>query len=320
MKEYIADPRVSIVIPVYNGSNYLRRSIECALAQTYANTEVIVVNDGSTDDGATAAIALSYGDRIRYIEKENGGVSTALNRGIAEMTGEFFSWLSHDDEYSPTKVEDSIAALRKAGRLDGTAIAYTGHNHINKDSEVLKEFPDEFETDRFYSAQEMVRYCAPHQTLNGCCMLIPTDALRNTGGFDENLRYSQDALMWFRLFFGGLGLVFDGKVNVGYRLHSTQTSRTRHDLFDRDMTAIAKEISYDLCTGSDGARTAFLYAKRLSCYGVRHAVAVVKETAASCGTPFSVWQRFQMRTLLFYSRFRSGLKRIYYRFFLKAKV
>lgn len=68
-------PLVSIVIPVYNGSNYLQEALDSAVAQTYKNLEIIVVNDGSTDD--TENIALSYGDKIRYFYKENGGTSTA---------------------------------------------------------------------------------------------------------------------------------------------------------------------------------------------------------------------------------------------------
>ena len=63
------EPLVSIVIPVYNGSNFLREAIDSALDQTYSNTEVIVVNDGSNDDGATERIALEYSDRIRYFFK-----------------------------------------------------------------------------------------------------------------------------------------------------------------------------------------------------------------------------------------------------------
>ena len=85
-------PLVSIVIPVYNGSNFLRDAIDSALAQTYPRVEVIVVNDGSTDGGATEAIAKSYGSRIRYFAKENGHVASALNYGIARMEGEYFSW------------------------------------------------------------------------------------------------------------------------------------------------------------------------------------------------------------------------------------
>ena len=72
-------PRVSIVIPAYNGSDYMKEAIDSALAQTYPDVEVLVVNDGSDDDGRTEAIALSYGDRIRYFRKGNGGVASALN-------------------------------------------------------------------------------------------------------------------------------------------------------------------------------------------------------------------------------------------------
>ncbi|HML43022.1 MAG TPA: glycosyltransferase family A protein, partial [Hyphomicrobium zavarzinii] len=57
---------------------------------------MVVVNDGSTDDGATERVALSFGERIRYVRKENGGVASALNRGIAEARGDYVSWLSHD--------------------------------------------------------------------------------------------------------------------------------------------------------------------------------------------------------------------------------
>ena len=98
-------PLVSIIIPVYNGEKYMREAIDSALNQTYKNIEVIVVNDGSKDN--TDEIALSYGDKIRYFKKENGGVSTALNLGIKEMKGEYFCWLSHDDVYEYNKVDYS---------------------------------------------------------------------------------------------------------------------------------------------------------------------------------------------------------------------
>ena len=86
MTETAFQPKVSIIIPVYNGAKYMREAIDSALAQTYPHVEVIVVNDGSTDNGATAEIARSYGDRIRFFEKENGGVSSALNVGIRHIT------------------------------------------------------------------------------------------------------------------------------------------------------------------------------------------------------------------------------------------
>ena len=94
------NPLVSIVIPVYNGSNYLREAINSALNQTYKNIEIVVVNDGSTDGGLTEQVAKSFGDKIRYFSKENGGCGSALNCGIDAMKGGYFSWLSHDDLYT----------------------------------------------------------------------------------------------------------------------------------------------------------------------------------------------------------------------------
>lgn len=114
------DPRVSIVIPVYNGANYLRQSIDSALGQSYSNLEVLVINDGSTDGGATETLALSYGARIRYFSQDNGGVSSALNRGLREMSGDYFCWLSHDDRYLPEKTASQVAFLdRCGGRIAG---------------------------------------------------------------------------------------------------------------------------------------------------------------------------------------------------------
>jgi glycosyltransferase involved in cell wall biosynthesis len=85
-----AEPLVSIIIPVFNGSLFMKEAIDSALNQTYANCEVIVVNDGSTDEGKTAHIARTYGTRIRYFEKPNGGCGSALNVGIANMRGAYF--------------------------------------------------------------------------------------------------------------------------------------------------------------------------------------------------------------------------------------
>jgi len=105
------DPLVSVVIPVYNGANYLREAIDSVLKQTCHDYELIVVNDGSTDDGETEAIARSLGDRIRYFHKPNGGVASALNLGIQEMRGEWFCWLSHDDLASSNRVESDLEFL-----------------------------------------------------------------------------------------------------------------------------------------------------------------------------------------------------------------
>ena len=123
------NPKVSIIIPVYNGANYMREAIDSALAQSYNNFEVIVINDGSTDN--SEEIALSYGTKIRYFAKPNGGVSTALNLGIANMVGDYFSWLSHDDLYLKDKISTQIQFLSQLENKD-SSIIYGDWHAIDK--------------------------------------------------------------------------------------------------------------------------------------------------------------------------------------------
>ena len=106
----IFNPLVSIVIPVYNAEKYIERALKSLINQSYKNIEVIVVNDGSTDN--TEKIVKKYVDKIRYFYKENGGVASALNLGIKNMKGEYFSWLSHDDVYYTNKIERQIEELK----------------------------------------------------------------------------------------------------------------------------------------------------------------------------------------------------------------
>ncbi len=115
------EPLVSILIPVYNGANYLNLAIDSALAQTYGNFEIIVVNDGSDDDDATARVVRGYGDRVRYFEKRNGGVASALNLAIAQAKGQFISWLSHDDLYIPDKLNVRLIFWRNNRSLDAVS-------------------------------------------------------------------------------------------------------------------------------------------------------------------------------------------------------
>lgn len=318
MLEKEFNPRVSIIIPVYNGSNYLEHAIHCALNQTYENIEVLVINDGSADGGATEEIAMSFGDRIHYFSKPNGGVSSALNYGIRVMTGDYVSWLSHDDAYAPTKVADAVELLRTIRNGREKTIAYTSGHYIDKDGRILKPFPHSLEPGRRYSGREMAEYSVRKGTLNGCGMLIPRQAFEAFGGFDESLRYSQDTLMWMTLFFGGYGLVSDDRDNVMMRLHSGQVSRNRQDLFVRDSMAIAKKLAPDMAKHSDRtSNLLYLYALRMAQYNCGEVVRYYRDFASQ-HCPFTLGQRLNLALRLVYGRFRKTLKTIYYRFILKA--
>lgn len=105
-----SEPLVSVLINNYNYARFLREAIDSALNQTYRNTEVIVVDDGSTDD--SSEIIASYGDRIIPVLKENGGQASAFNAGFAASHGEWICLLDSDDVWFPTKVEKVVKATR----------------------------------------------------------------------------------------------------------------------------------------------------------------------------------------------------------------
>lgn len=185
------EPLVSIVIPVYNGSDYLRDAIESALSQTYKNIEVIVIDDGSNDDGATKEIALSFGDRIRYYKKNNGGVATALNMGIDVMKGDYFSWLSHDDLYMPNKVEVQIKAALSFG---SPAIVYSNYCNIDLNGNTIQQCKI---SEKARLSVRCLFAIVSVTGIHGCSLLIPRIAFEKVGKFKAELQYTQDYDLWF---------------------------------------------------------------------------------------------------------------------------
>ncbi len=227
-------PKVSIVIPAYNASNYLSQAIDSALSQTYPNVEIIVVNDGSKDNGETERVALSYGDKIRYFYKENGGSSSALNMGIANMTGEWFSWLSHDDLYVPEKIEKQVAYMESlmldeaelqkhiffsASELidaEGNLLRARGKKHIAKLAERVNSFPH----NGFLIAEPTV------YNFYGCSCLVHKKTFELCGGFDEKLRLINDLDMWYRLYSENYKVHYMTDVLVKGRVHAKQVSKS----------------------------------------------------------------------------------------------
>lgn len=209
------NPKVTIVIPVYNGSQYMREAIDSALAQSYENIEVIVVNDGSTDD--SEAIALSYGDRIRYFSKENGGVSTALNLGIAQMTGEYFQYLPHDDLLHPDKIKLQIEAIQKSG--DEMTIAWSGVNFLREPEHQLTRI----EISPWHAKFNWTKRDYPIWLgfVNTVTVLMNHKYFDQVGLFDPALYTSQDYDMWYRIF-PMRDSVYIDKPLVNYRVHAAQ--------------------------------------------------------------------------------------------------
>lgn len=187
-------PKVSIIIPVYNGENFLEQAINSALHQTYDNIEIIVINDGSNDKGKTEAIAKKYSDKIKYFYKENGGVASALNMALEKMSGEYFSWLSHDDLYYDDKIEKQIKFIEQHHLQNEKIILFGDYSLIDENSKVFAECRKNHE-----EIENKPEYALLRGHLNGITVLIPKKAFEEYGKFDETLRCAQDYDMWKKM-------------------------------------------------------------------------------------------------------------------------
>ena len=180
---------MSVVIPVYNGTNYLCEAIDSALAQTYINYEVLVIDDGSTD--GTWELIQNYGERVRGFRKPNGGAASALNLGIKEMHGRWFAWLSHDDLWLPEKLEKQVAFLEANPQFKA---CYTDYFVIDAKGNILQEV----ETPWYPRVQSM-RVLFGRMYIGGCTMMVDRACFDRVGLFSEELKYTQDVEMWLRL-------------------------------------------------------------------------------------------------------------------------
>ena len=164
----------------------MRDAIDSVLTQTYSNFEVLVINDGSQDGSATEDIAKSYGDRIRYFSKPNGGVASALNMALEESKGEYFCWLSHDDIYLPDKVTKEMEKLLSL--QDTNAVVFCHHSIMDSDGKHLCDAPPPPKFSINQAAYQLIL----SQWLHCCTVLAPKFLYLDNGGFREDLPTTQD--------------------------------------------------------------------------------------------------------------------------------
>src|SRR5689334_8831893 len=108
-------PTVSVIIPAFNQARFLAVAIDSVLQQTYRDVEIVVVDDGSTDE--TRDVAARFGDRVNYVHQDNTGLPGARNRGIRESSGEFLCFLDSDDFLHPEKIQRQVELLKEDPKL-----------------------------------------------------------------------------------------------------------------------------------------------------------------------------------------------------------
>lgn len=187
-------PLVSIIIPTYNRKQYVTSAIDSCLAQTYTNREIIVVDDGSTDD-TEVFLRNGYGGQIRYVKQDNQGPSVARNTGIAQAKGELIHFCDADDQLLPEKLEKCVAILEANPKI---AVVHTYYQFVADDGQTAIETPlfPEFSKNLFC---DLLRLTGNHILVSST--LVRKSALDDVGGFpdDPEHRSAEDWDLFLRL-------------------------------------------------------------------------------------------------------------------------
>jgi glycosyltransferase involved in cell wall biosynthesis len=207
-------PRVSVVIPVYNGAAHLREAIESCLRQTEGNLEVIVVNDASPDDSAAIAKAIAIEDgRVRVLEHErNQGVAAAYNTGFHASRGRFLTRLSQDDYWN----DDALGTMADfLERHTDTGLTYGDQTFVDKQGNYLSTLSTNTGAAAIYPANRV-----------GVGVMWRRSVWESVGDFDSACDFAEDYDYWLR---AGRSFRFNkccDRPLINFRYHANQNSTT----------------------------------------------------------------------------------------------
>jgi hypothetical protein len=189
---------ISVVVPAYNIGPYIARAIESILAQTLQPDEIIIVNDGSTDN--TSEEIANFGEKVRCIHQQNGGLSAARNTGIKASTGKWIAFLDGDDEWLPDYLQTQIDLLKRNPELKWSSGNYLqclcdeDRRKANMDAGTISQLTDgkDYFEDYLSALQKGTPGCAN-------TVIVRTDVFEQAGLFLEGLKRAEDMDMWLRV-------------------------------------------------------------------------------------------------------------------------
>ncbi len=179
---------ISVVIPTYNRASFLKEAIDSVLSQIYRDFELIVVDDGSTDD--TPKLLLSYGKKIKVITKANKGPSAARNRGIKAAKGKWIAFLDSDDVWKPDKLEKQVQFIKENPDIK---ICQTEEIWIRNGKRVNPRKKHEMHSGWIYEQ------CLPLCIVSPSSVMIHRDVFEKVGLFDETMLACEDYDLWLRI-------------------------------------------------------------------------------------------------------------------------
>ncbi len=208
-------PTVSVIIPAYNVSPFIRETIDSVLAQTFTDYEIIVINDGSEDTEELEAALRPHMDRITYIKQENRGAGAARNAGLRAAKGEYVAFLDGDDVWLPEFLSDQLAFIQSGNGYDlvyADAVLF-GDRRAAKGTIMQREPSNGPVTFESLIGERCV--------VNTSSVVARREPILEVGLFDEDLRNSQDFDLWLRLAMrDNARMNFQKKVLVRHRVWS----------------------------------------------------------------------------------------------------
>ncbi|MDJ0589889.1 MAG: glycosyltransferase family A protein [Pleurocapsa sp. MO_226.B13] len=207
--------KVSVIIPAYNGDRYIGEAIESVLAQTYSDYEIIVVDDGSTDN--TDRVIQQYAERVRYFSQTNQGVAASRNFGLSQAQGEYIAFLDQDDVFLPHKLASQVALLEQNPSL---GIVNSGwqivdrHGNLKAAVEPWKQIPQ-------LNLADLIVW----KPVFLGAMLFRRSWLERTEGFDTSLEQTPDVDLTLRLAAMGCNAAWVKQTTVKYRQHEANASK-----------------------------------------------------------------------------------------------
>ena len=184
-------PLISVIIPAYNHAQFVEEAVESVLSQTYKHLEVIVVDDGSTDD--TRDILKKYQNKLTYIFQKNNGQSSARNHGIRTGKGTYIAFLDSDDLWLPEKLELQMEVMSQNQTI---GLVSCGAYIINPKGRI----EDEWIREEYQTREKLLRDLQTRKLfLNTSCVLVKRMCLDRVGEFKEGLGFAEDWDLWLRI-------------------------------------------------------------------------------------------------------------------------
>jgi glycosyltransferase involved in cell wall biosynthesis len=228
------EPAVSVVIPCHNSARFVGRAIESALAQTYPRVEVVLVDDGSTDDLASALAP--YAGRIRVLSQPNRGPARTRNRGIEVGSSEFVAFLDADDVWRPEKIARQVAALEAHPECG------LSHTRFVMIDEQGAELPDTWRDPRSKPASGSCVGVLARENGIGVSSVVARRSAIPDGGFDPETSLATDWDLWLRMAAGSPLLYIDESLML-YRQHAGSLSRDRRGMVRAEIAVFTRLLS-----------------------------------------------------------------------------